>query len=258
MNLIVGEEDCSAETPSNYVIFKRNGTFAVPTDVCRVKVLAVGGGSGGLSGDGGASGNVRSGEFDVSPGQTVPVTVGSGGEGSTHMTNDSQNSRVGGASAFGSFLSAAGGEGRVGSGNNAEAGAAGGSGGGSGMQCANSSGFNTSTNGSNSSPICNGSRGGVGQAAFGPQLQSFTRNRLAPGAGGTGKEGSTPNYSGGGGGVLLNGSGPSAHNGTNSSTGGSGGLGFGAGGGAGASYHTQSQNYYAGGRGADGLVYIEW
>lgn len=41
---------------------------------------------------------------------------------------------------------------------------------------------------------------------------------------------------------------------------GSGGKGFGAGGGAGSRchWHYPHDHYYEGGRGADGLVYIEW
>ena len=109
--------DCSAT-------FTASGTF-LPCRVGRVRVLAVGGGSGGLSGNcgGGGSGYVRSGEYSVTLGQSVPVAVGSGGDGSTGIWD--QNSKAGGTSSFGAFLSAAGGEGRSGNGN--LAGAVGGS-----------------------------------------------------------------------------------------------------------------------------------
>ena len=51
-----------------------------------MRVLVVGGGSGGLSGS--SSGYVSSGEYDVTPGVPVPVTVGTGGEGSSYRTNN--------------------------------------------------------------------------------------------------------------------------------------------------------------------------
>ena len=68
-----------------YAVFRANGMFQVPVGMRRVRVLVVGGGSGGLSGIGGAgsSGYVSSGEYDVTPGVPVPVTVGTGGDGSS-------------------------------------------------------------------------------------------------------------------------------------------------------------------------------
>ena len=57
--------------------------------VRRVRVLVVGGGSGGSSGSfgGGADGEVRSRESNVVPGESVRVIVGVGGEGSTYKEN---------------------------------------------------------------------------------------------------------------------------------------------------------------------------
>ena len=123
--------DCS----ENSATIRASGTFIVPCEVRRVRVLAIGGGSGGLNGHygGGGSGYVRSGEYGVTAGQAVPVTVGSGGEGSTYKEdNDMQDSKADGTSSFGAFLSAAGGESRNGTGAGSGAGAAGGSGGGEG------------------------------------------------------------------------------------------------------------------------------
>ena len=109
--------DCS----ERFATFTASGTFVVPSGVRRVRVLAVGGGSGGLSGDYGG-GDVRSGEYSLTPKQSVPVTVGSGGDGSTYKeSNYNQDSKAGGTSSFGTFLSAAGGEGRSGYGNYAGA-----------------------------------------------------------------------------------------------------------------------------------------
>ena len=66
--------DCS----ENSATIRARGTFIVPCEVRRVRVLAIGGGSGGLNGHygGGGSGYVRSGEYGVTAGQAVPVTVG--------------------------------------------------------------------------------------------------------------------------------------------------------------------------------------
>ena len=246
--------DCSEHSAT----FKASGTFIVPCEVRRVRVLAVGGGSGGLCGEfgGGGSGYVRSGEYGVTPGQAVAVTVGSGGEGSTSKYNDTQDSKAGGTSSFGAFLSAAGGEGRSGTGN--FAGAAGGSGGGEGTAyCNEGTSGAGGTDGSNGSKGCGSFGVGSGQGAF-PLHVLFIRNRLTPGAGGPGVSTSYPyrGGGGGGGGILLNGSGPNAQAGTNSIAGGFGGNGFGARGGAGGV--VLGTLVFAGGRGADGLVYIEW
>ena len=228
-----------------------------------MRVLAVGGGSGGLSGNfgGGGSGYVRSGEFGVTPGQSVPVTVGSGGVGSTYKeNNDSQDSKAGGTSSFGAFLSAAGGEGRSGLGN--YEGAAGGSGGGEGYGCSQGTSGAGGTNGSDGTENTDHDcvlGVGFGQGAF-PLHKLFVRNRLTPGAGGRGVNTTSPYFGGGGGGggILLNGSGPNAKAGTSPIAGGFGGNGFGAGGGAGGHLEPQPYPYFAGGRGADGLIYIEW
>ena len=61
----------------------------------------------------------------------------------------------------------------------------------------------------------------------------------------------------GGGGVLLNGSGPTAQDG-DSIAAGFGGYGYGAEGGAGGYLNHNPYPYYAGGKGVDGIVYVEW
>ena len=96
-----------------------------------MRVLVVGGGSGGASGfyGGGGSGNVSSGEYDLTAGELVNVTVGVGGNGSTHkIASNSQDGKAGGASSFGSYLSAAGGQAIVGSYKGADGGSGGGGG----------------------------------------------------------------------------------------------------------------------------------
>ena len=65
---------------------------------------------------------------------------------------------------------------------------------------------------------------------------------------------------------MLNGNGPTAQSGTgNSQAGGYGGTGYGGGGGTGEFYNPLVPppnvgifHCYAGGKGADGLVYVEW
>ena len=89
---------------------------------------------------------------------------------------------------------------------------------------------------------------------------SYSHNRFTAGAGGSGRFASYPYSAGGGsGGVLLNGSGPMAEAG-DLVVAGFGGSGFGAGGGAGGFLlaAVPFSRYYAGGKGVDGLVYVEW
>ena len=236
-----------------------------------MRVLAVGGGSGGLSCHfgGGGSGYVNSGEFSVMPLQSVSVTVGKGGEGSPYgdenLNPHWQDSKPGGPSSFGAYISAAGGEGAYGNGEPGKnrRGSAGGSGGGAGA--GGNGGVNGAAGGADgssgrSSPDSNSEGPGTGQGSFGSHLARFVRNRLTAGAGGSTSISSYPRYTGGGGGggVLFNGKGPLAQSGTGSGVNGFGGTGFGAGGGAGGYLYVAPYPRYGGGRGADGLVYIEW
>lgn len=248
----------------------------------QVRVLAVGGGSGGLNGNagGGGSGYVRTGIFAVSPFDWIQVTVGTGGAGSSKQmgvpNSHLQNSGAGGTTSFGSYLSAAGGEGKNGSLGTS---ASGGSGGGQGVGCYVRSGSTSgmgSTGGSTgfkaNTSTCAGWDAGPGQGSYVSLLKIFTRNLLEPGDGGKGNSYKHNNYyiygfsgdwhpgGGGGGGVLLNGNGPTAQAGESRYSNGFGGSGYGAGGGAGGCYWTNdpSTTSYAGGRGADGIVYIEW
>ena len=129
-------ENCTYS--SGYSIFTSSGLFIVPCGVQQVRALAVGGGSGGMNSDGGGggSGYVRSGVFTVTPLQWIPITVGTGGPGSSTIFGCSyafsQNSQAGGTSSFGTYLSAAGGEGYSG---NSDKALSGGSGGGAGNGC---------------------------------------------------------------------------------------------------------------------------
>lgn len=63
----------------NLSVFSANGTFVVPANVTRVWVEVYGGGGSGTAGDAGGAGGVAMGYLNVTPGQSIPVTVGAGG-----------------------------------------------------------------------------------------------------------------------------------------------------------------------------------
>ena len=78
--------------------------WKVPIGTTSVTVKLFGAGGGGGTSPwfyGGNGGDMATGQFDVSPEQVIPITIGAGGGGG----------RSGGASSFGSYLSAAGGAG---------------------------------------------------------------------------------------------------------------------------------------------------
>ena len=77
-----------SEVPAGVESFTSSGTFSVPTGITSVDVLVVAAGGGGGSapapggtGGGGAGGLIFVPGFPVTPGGTVPVTVGCGGPG---------------------------------------------------------------------------------------------------------------------------------------------------------------------------------
>ena len=91
-------------------------SFTIPTAVTRVEYLVVAGGGGGgtgydnAGGAGGGAGMVRSGEINVTPGQSYTVTVGAGGNGGANARANNAGS-AGGNSVFGSITSLGGGAG---------------------------------------------------------------------------------------------------------------------------------------------------
>jgi hypothetical protein len=97
--------------------FQSNGTFVVPANVYRVRVRlwgsGGGGGGAGASGaaGGGASGAHAFGIFGVTPGQSIPITIGTPGTGGAPGAN---NGTGGGSVSFGALASAAGGGGGLG------------------------------------------------------------------------------------------------------------------------------------------------
>ena len=100
-------------------VFSSNGTFTVPANVTRVKVIVVGaGGSGGMTsvqsgaGGGGAGGAAIKYISGLTPGATIPVTVGLGGN-SLGTGAGVVAGYTGGNSSFGTYCTATGGNGGI-------------------------------------------------------------------------------------------------------------------------------------------------
>ena len=238
--------------PSGSFLFTEpSGVFVVPNGVTTLRVIAIGGGGGGANGHqgGGGSGYVARAELPVTPGQQIAVVVGRGGSGAqTYFDNDIFGLTSGEASSFGTVLTAQGGG--IVAGINTPGGN-GGSGGGGSCNSGYSGGAG-GTAGSGGNGCTYG--GGAGQGgSFTSGFTTFVRRMITAGPGGAGGN-SSHSGGGGGGGILIDGVGPSAGSGPQSYSG-RGGVGFGAGGGAGG-YDGGSR--WAGGNGADGVVYVEW
>jgi hypothetical protein len=247
---------CSTAHASS-ITFTSSGTFIVPNGVTMVDVLVMGGGGGGANGHqgGGGAGYVGVGTYAVTPGDMIAIIVGFGGLGANDCfgCNEIIGLTPGGASSFGTYLTASGGKvvtginqggqngssGGGGSCNSGPLGGAGGSGGSDGQPC-----------------VFGGQPFGMGQGNYVPLLALFDENILTAGAGGAGGTG-THAGGGGGGGILINGLGPSGGDGSAAFSA-RGGLGYGAGGGAGGYDGHLSPNRFAGGDGANGLVYLEF
>jgi PKD repeat protein len=253
----------STETKSGYIkaysvqsFFSTpvGGSWTVPADITSVDYCVVaGGGGGGRYGGGGGAGGFLTGTLTVTPGNSLIVTVGSGGAGSTNSNNKGTN---GVNSVFGPTITANGGGGG-GSTNNA-VGADGGSGGG-GIRSGNAGGAGSqgsaggagSTSGGNYYGGGGGGAGGSGVAASG----------TVAGNGGAGNSCSINGvtYAGGGGG----GSNSAGSAGTATNGGGAGGDGAAGtagtantgGGGGGGGY---SGSNYSGGDGGSGIVIIRY
>ena len=75
--------------------------WIVPSGVRNIKVTVFGAGGGGRYEKAGDGGNMGSGTFDVTPGEEYAVTIGKGGQGNSYTS--------GGASSFGTLVSASGG-----------------------------------------------------------------------------------------------------------------------------------------------------
>ncbi len=212
--------------------FSTSGTFTVPSGVTSILVESWGGGGAGggaagngtHSGGGGGGGAYNSGTISVIPGNSYPVTVGTGGNGFSGA-----NGSAGGASSFNGLISASGGGGgSFSSGSTNQSGGNAGSGGTGGIYNGGNGAPGVSAN-----PNSGGGGGGAGTTANG-------NNAFGPTAGSGGAA-----YGGPGG------------TGVNGSRNGNPGSGFG-GGGSGGNRTSGSGITTAGGNGAPGQVLISW
>jgi hypothetical protein len=107
-------------TSFQIAVFSTSGTFIVPTGISSIIIELWGGGGGGggefiflpgvAFGGGGGSGAYVRGTISVTPGQSIPVTVGTGGLGGNTVVADGTS---GTASSIGTFI-AGGGSGSLG------------------------------------------------------------------------------------------------------------------------------------------------
>ena len=240
-----------------------------------LRLLLVGGGGGGANGHsgGGGSGGVTTTKVTVKQGDVFDVVVGEGGNGAldkdTGDINLIEGNSNGQPSKFGTH-EALGGEsvypvaGKWGNVFNSNGGNGGSGGGAGGYQCvkgyAGSSGTKGADCGQSNQNGYDVGVGGTGQGDYSEELNIFKQNTFKAGAGGVNREEAEETWwgpGGGAGGVLLNDGGPNGDDGTYSVRPGRGGKGYGAGGGGGGAQATPGRRY-AGGKGAKGLVYIEW
>lgn len=240
-------------------VFTQSGTWTCPAGVTSVHVMVFGGGAGGMrasdgsGGAGGGGGHMKSSTLTVTPGTRYPVTIGRGGAGGS----SSATAGAGGATSFGTLLSANGGS--IGSYN---VGGNGGTGGG-GPGGANSNG-GTGSYGGNGGHSNGGTAAGNGIAAAGGSgaAGAAGTGKYGGGAGGGGYGGKggnggngTSSYGGGGGGGGGYGTSGNGGNGGNTSTG-TGSSGGTAAGGGGAGYKSGGANGGAGGAGAVIITYV--
>jgi len=262
-------------------------TFRVPSHVNTVEVLVVAGGGGGgsLGGGGGAGGLIHRQEVPVTPGGTVPITVGTGGPGGPGNPAD----RAGQNSTFGPLMAFGGGGGSshpgqpLGQGPSlgppANPGNSSGSGGGASYTCP--TGFHPGTAGqgyrggeTGGSPphACSGGGGAggyggqgqgghAGEGGAGRQIGITGLPAWYAGGGGGGSHGPQSGAGiggiGGGGGGARNNTGPYGFHRQFASGDSSAGA-PGTGGGGGASGHNGGFPYGTGGRGGPGIVIVRY
>ncbi|EQB0359548.1 hypothetical protein ACYAGF_000734 [Yersinia enterocolitica] len=157
-------------------------TFTVPDGVYRIKCRVIGGGGGAggsasaKSGGGGGAGGYAEGWIDVTPGQTITITVGIGGSGGT-----AGNFGVsGGLSSVGGFMSASGGAYGDAGGGGTGAGGFGGTGTGGSVNSVGSDGSDGTTTGAVGAGVGGGSALGGSTRSGGSG-----RNSLSIGGGGS-------------------------------------------------------------------------
>ena len=199
----------SAGGPITTALFTTTGAWVVPAGVTSVLVDGVGGGGGGGyngGGGGGGGGAVRGTSLSVTPGNTLNITVGSGGPAGT-------SGAVNGTAGSGSVVAVSGGAtlltlpgGLGGAGNLA---GAGGAAGGTGGTAGTAGSHYTIGDGSGNNNVATGGSGGGnlfsnGAAGGAPTGLSQTLAAPVAAAYGTGGGGGTPPSAGAPGYVLLN------------------------------------------------------
>jgi hypothetical protein len=188
----------------NLAVFETStqGAWQVPNGVSGVKARVWGGGGAGGDGvdgggGGGAGGGYSEGFYSVSPGQILPVAVGSGGVGA---------GSGGGSSSFGSLASATGGQAGANGGSDGAGLGAGNAGVGSGSGLTVSGGLGGSAFGAPGNWLSGaggGSFGGAGAQSVSGTASVSGLAGVAPGAGGSGGVGAGLGGNGGPGLVLI-------------------------------------------------------
>ncbi len=262
-------------------------TFRVPDGVSTVEVLVVAGGGGGgsLGGGGGAGGLIHRQEFPVTPGGTVPITVGAGGPGgpADPATRAGQNSTFGPLTAFGGGGGSSHPGQPIGQGPSlgppANGSNASGSGGGASYTCPSGwhpgtagQGFRGGQTGGSPPHSCSGGggaggEGGTGQGGHageggqGRQIGITGQPAWYAGGGGGGshgpQSGAARGGTGGGGGGARNNTNPYGYHRQFQSGDSSDGQ-PGTGGGGGASGHNGGFPYGLGGKGGPGIVIVRY
>jgi len=238
-------------------------TFTVPSGISQVKVLAIAGGGAGTNrgGGGGAGGFVIHNTYPVTPGGSVSLNVGSGGNGPNNTNPDTAAGGNGQNTTFGNITAQGGG----GGGGHEDNGNAGGSGGGGGRD--------GGPNGTSNGPAQQGPSGGgtgYGNPGGASTQPGGANGGGGGGAGGAGAQGgasaggsNTPMYNGAPGGngradsisgssvTYAGGGGSGADSGNNPGAAGPGGGGRG-GGNAGAAQDGTANKGGGGGSNGDG------
>ena len=244
-------------------IIEHSQNWTVPTGVKEVLVFLIGGGGGGgghFNGyaGGGGGGYAATQIIKVTPGDVIPIIIGSGGSGAIVETQTATtNATARGASSFGNMLTCLGGEAGISSTSTSNEGTSGGGSGGAGGGGAYLS-RTAGTGGSGKGEDGHGKNAGVGAinqlkhycGAFCPITQTLYGGG---GAGGISPAESSGYFSGGAGGGGNSGINTAMTNGAVSlEANGVDGQLYGAGGGAGAGYKRGSSYPSYGGSGGNG------
>ena len=194
-----------ASIGTNYQVYSASGSsgnWTVPAGVYRVYYRMVGGGGGGgaggstWNGGGGGAGAYTEGWLAVTPGATIPYTVGAAGAAGTGSTGG-----TGGTSYFNTTISAGGGSGGGGTSGNV---AGGGPGTGAGGAFYLYGGYGADGGTSVNAPAGMGGASFFGGGGKGSNGTSTSSNALVPGSGGGGSWGGSAGNGGlGASGIII-------------------------------------------------------